>query len=103
MVIDKVIIFADEINDDWDEKRINAIRCYDAGHDSIGPEEMDNAGLYRLCDGKQYYPAEIKTTEAERYRRPERIEGSTAANCQCFDQPEPGLPALEGRWRCYCD
>ena len=78
-VIDKLITFADEIKYDWDEKKISCIKYVDADADNISSEEMDHAGVYRLCYGQQHNSAEVKTAEAECNRRPEGFEGCIAA------------------------
>ena len=58
---------------------VRSIKYVDADADDISSEEMDHAGVYRLCYGQQHNSAEVKTAEAECNRRPEGFEGCIAA------------------------
>ena len=70
-VIDKLITFADEIKYDWDEKKISCIKYVDADADDISSEEMDYAGVYRLCYGQK--------SKLQKQSATEDLKGSKAA------------------------
>jgi hypothetical protein len=52
VAIGRVRIFVGEFNDDEDEEEFSCAEYDDACDDSIGTEEVDYAGMYRLCNGE---------------------------------------------------